>query len=74
MSAFLVNRCVCHDISFTEVKEYLNVHQVKSVTELQAADICCTKCQMCEPYIDLVIKTGEVEFQPGAYIGQKKYS
>ncbi|NET33420.1 MAG: hypothetical protein F6K19_15595 [Cyanothece sp. SIO1E1] len=74
MNPFLVNKCVCHNTSFEDIKKYVEEHQVKTVRELQASDICSTKCQMCEPYVELVIKTGEVEFVPGAYIGRKKSS
>jgi len=74
MNPFLVNKCVCHNMSFVDVKKYIEVHQIQTVRELQAADICSTKCKMCEPYVELVIKTDEVEFVPGAYIGRKKSS
>lgn len=74
MTPFLVKKCVCHDISIADVKEYVHENNIESVRELQAADVCSTKCQMCEPYIELMMKTGEVEFQPGAYMGRKKSS
>ncbi len=74
MTPFLVHKCVCHNIDFTDVKKYVEEHQIQDVKELQAAEVCSTKCQMCEPYVEILIKTGEVEFQPGAYIGRKKSS
>lgn len=74
MPSFLVHKCVCHDIEFVDVKEYVEEHSIDSVKELQAASVSSTKCQMCEPYVEMLIKTGEVEFQPGAYIGRKKSS
>lgn len=74
MTQFLVNRCVCHSISFEDVKQIAKAEQFESVRELRAAEVCSTKCKMCEPYLELMIKTGEVAFEPGAYIGRKKIS
>lgn len=74
MSSFLVHKCVCHDIEFTEIKKFIHENRVQSVKGLQAVELCSTKCKMCEPYVELVLKTGETEFQPGAYNGRKKSS
>ena len=74
MSPFLVHKCVCHHIEFVNVKEYVQEHNIETVSELQRDEVCSTKCQMCEPYVELMIETGEVEFKPGAYIGRKKSS
>lgn len=74
MSSFLVHKCVCHHIDFVDVKQYVQDNDIKSIVELQRDEICSTKCHMCEPYVELLLKTGEVEFEPGAYIGRKKSS
>lgn len=74
MSPFLVHKCVCHDIDFVNVKKYVEENNITTVTELQRDEVCSTKCHMCEPYVELMINTGEVEFKPGAYIGRKKSS
>lgn len=74
MSPFLVHKCVCHSIDFVDIKEYVKENSIETINELQKADVCSTKCHMCEPYIELMMKTGEVEFKPGAYIGRKKSS
>lgn len=72
MSGFKVNRCICQRLSFEEIKKYAREHELTSVKQLQANEICSTKCHMCVPYIEMVLETGETEFEPGAYIGRKK--
>ena len=70
MSSFLVHKCVCHDINFVDIKKYIIEQDISNVKALQDADICSTKCKMCKPYLELLLKTGEVEFEPGAYINE----
>ncbi len=74
MSRFLVNRCICQKRSFEEIKAYAKAHQITDIKELQAKEICSNKCHMCAPYVELVLETGEVSFEPGAYIGRKQSS
>ena len=74
MTSFLVHKCVCHNIDFIDVKKYVQENKIETVRELQRDEVCSTKCKMCEPYVELMIKTGDVEFKPGAYIGRKKSS
>lgn len=74
MGGFKVDRCVCQKISFDEIKDYARVHQITDIKQLQAREICSNKCHMCAPYVELVLETGEVSFEPGAYIGRKQSS
>jgi NAD(P)H-nitrite reductase large subunit len=71
MSQFLVSKCICHKRDFTEVKEYAEANDYATVEELQADDFCSCSCGLCIPYIHLMFKTGETEFEPGAYYKRK---
>ncbi len=68
MSNLLVNRCICHNKTFTEIKEFAKQEGMTDVSELQSADFCSNSCRMCEPYLDLMFETGETAFEPGAYL------
>ncbi|GAB5408545.1 MAG: hypothetical protein BalsKO_09100 [Balneolaceae bacterium] len=68
MSKLLVNRCICHDKTFTEIQEYVEQEGINEVAELQAEDYCSNNCRMCEPYLELMFETGETAFEPGAYL------
>ena len=59
-----VKRCICHKISFKEIKKIAIDKGFDTVKELRVEGICCTNCRMCEPYIKKMLKTGEVSFQP----------
>lgn len=59
-----VDRCICHQISFLEIKQIANERGIHSLQELQAEKICSTNCRLCEPYINKLLQTGEVSFQP----------
>lgn len=67
MSRFLVSKCICHSREFAEIKEYAEEHGLTSVEELQSEKFCSCGCGLCIPYIDLMFKTGETEFKPGAH-------
>ena len=62
-----VTKCVCHHRTFEELKAYAEEHNLTTVEELQDRDMCSCGCQMCKPYVELMLETGETEFAPGAY-------
>jgi bacterioferritin-associated ferredoxin len=61
-----VDRCICHQISFLEIKEISKQKGLKSIEELQELKISCTNCKLCVPYIELMFETGETVFNRGA--------
>lgn len=65
MSRSKVTKCVCHDRTFEEVKSYAAEQNLSSVDELQDHNYCSNSCGLCSPYIEVVLKTGQVEFTPG---------
>ena len=71
MNPYRVTKCVCKNITFKEIKVYAENHDMYSVEELRDAGICSSKCRMCDPYIRMMLKTGEIDFKPGAFLGNK---
>lgn len=57
-----VTRCVCHNLSFDELKRRSDAEGL-SFEELKARTRCATGCGMCEPYIQLMMLTGETRFR-----------
>lgn len=65
MSANNVTECICHDRGFEEIRRYANQYNLTSVDELQDRDYCSNHCGLCEPYVEIVLQTGQTEFEPG---------
>ncbi|PKD45029.1 (2Fe-2S)-binding protein [Rhodohalobacter barkolensis] len=61
-----VDRCICHEISFAEIKRIAREKGIKSLAEIQEKKIACTNCKLCTPYVKLVLETGETEFDRSA--------
>jgi len=74
MSDFLVNRCICHERSFEEIKEYAQQKGYKDLEDLQIDNYCSNGCRICAPYVEMVLETGETAFEPGAYYKRKNKS
>lgn len=72
MSRFLVTKCICHNKNFSEIKKYVEDHNIEKVEELQSQNYCSNGCGLCLPYIELMLETGEISFEPGAYYKRKK--
>lgn len=67
MSQFSVSKCICHNKEFSEIKEFIEKNNIHSVGQLQEQKYCSCGCGLCAPYIELMLETGEVSFEPGAY-------
>lgn len=59
-----VDRCICHQISFSEIKRISDENNVTSIEELQVRRVCSTNCRLCVPYIKLMLETGDTSFSP----------
>lgn len=57
----MVDRCVCHEISFAELKT-LAERDGLDIEGLKARGACCGGCALCEPYVRLMLRTGRTEF------------
>jgi NAD(P)H-nitrite reductase large subunit len=60
-----VNKCLCHNRSFEEIKMYAQKHDIDTIEELQARNICSCGCRMCLPYVEKMLATGKTSFKPG---------
>lgn len=60
-----INRCICHDITFVEIKEIAAGQNLSTIEELRQEKICSTQCKLCEPYIREMLRTGRTSFEPG---------
>lgn len=67
-----VVKCICHDRSFEEIKAYADAHNLMTVDELRNHDICSNGCRLCEPYVEVTLETGQIEFTPGEPYRKKR--
>jgi bacterioferritin-associated ferredoxin len=61
-----IDRCICHNISFEEIKKVAEIKDFQNLEELREANICSNSCKICGPYISEVLKTGRTSFIPGS--------
>jgi len=60
----MVDRCVCFDKKFSEMKRVSEKYGLKSVEELKHYFTFGENCKLCIPYVELMLKTGKTEFEP----------
>ncbi|HKK46677.1 MAG TPA: hypothetical protein VJ964_14220 [Balneolaceae bacterium] len=72
MSFNKVTKCICHDRTFEEVKDYADANDISSVGELQDLDYCSNSCGLCAPYVEVILETGQTEFTPGEPYRRKR--
>ena len=58
-----VNRCVCKELYFTELKKIADENNL-NFEQLQERTECSTECGLCEPYVRLMLKTGDTNIKP----------
>lgn len=62
-----VNRCICHKITFTQLKRLAEEEGLKTVYEIRDRGLASSKCKLCEPYVEKLLETGETSFKPVFY-------
>jgi len=60
--AMTLDRCVCFDVQFAELKTIAETHAVDSVEGLQAHADFGHNCTLCRPYVRRMLATGETVF------------
>ena len=60
----MVDRCICFNRTFSEIKIIADKHNIKSISELKKCITFGENCKLCIPYVELMLKTGEIEFEP----------
>src|SRR5690625_4698753 len=58
----VVDRCICHNISFEEIRKVAVEKELTTVEQLQTKNIWSTSCRLCEQYIEEVLVTGQASF------------
>lgn len=57
-----IDRCVCFSKTFAELKQIAEAQNVQSLRELQRHCVFGEKCQMCHPYVEAMLETGQTVF------------
>lgn len=57
-----IDRCVCFDVPFTELKEIADRTGARTVEELQVHRTFGMQCRLCHPYVRRMLRTGETVF------------
>ena len=60
----MVTRCVCFGKKFSELKKIALNYNIKTIEELQKYVRFGENCKRCHPYVNLMLKTGQTEFEP----------
>ena len=58
----MVTKCVCYDILFSEMKRVAHQTGATTLEELQQHVEFGWNCQMCHPYVRLMLRTGRIAF------------
>jgi bacterioferritin-associated ferredoxin len=67
-----ITKCICHDRTFEKIKAHAAKKNYSTVEELQEGDYCCNNCGLCAPYVEMMLETGETEFNPGDPFRKKR--
>jgi bacterioferritin-associated ferredoxin len=55
----MVTHCICYDISLEQLRDRARRDNL-DLEGLKNATGCCTGCGMCEPYVRVMLKTGQI--------------
>ncbi len=65
----LINRCVCFNVKFADVKKVMDENGFTTLDEVQSIIDVSKNCKLCRPYLEKMLETGETEFN---YIIEKE--
>lgn len=57
-----IDRCICHKITFSDIKKIANEKGYSTIEELQKANISSTNCKLCKPYVKEMLRSGKTSF------------
>lgn len=57
-----IDRCLCHDRTFASLKEISDSHGVSDLETLQKIVPFGNNCQLCHPYVRVMLRSGQVVF------------
>ena len=58
----MVNRCVCFNKRFVELKKIARRKEASTFSQLQQHAVFGRNCQRCRPYVNKMLATGETVF------------
>ncbi len=58
-----IDKCICSNITFSEVKEKALNENVKDIDGLLETIDVAKNCKLCLPYLNEMLKTGQTEFR-----------
>lgn len=58
----MVDRCVCYEKKFSEMKAVIDAKGLKSIEELRKYMVFGENCRICIPYIEMIFTTGKTSF------------
>lgn len=58
-----IDRCVCFDRTFADLKRVALATRASTVEALQAHATFGEKCGLCHPYVRRMLRTGETVFE-----------
>lgn len=59
---YVIDKCVCFDTTFKEMKTIMTDNDLKSIEELRKVKEVGTNCKLCVHYINEMIRSGKTEF------------
>ncbi|MDZ7771871.1 MAG: (2Fe-2S)-binding protein [Balneolaceae bacterium] len=72
MSRYKVDRCICRNRSFEEIRDYARRNDIDSVEVLKERSYCSDSCGLCEPYVAHLLCSGRTVFEPGEFYRKKE--
>lgn len=58
-----INRCRCSNRSFDELKQIAEQNRIRGLKKLKKQAGMNRYCQACAPYVHIMLKTGQTEFE-----------
>ena len=58
-----VKSCLCYQYTFFELMQMAKENRWSTVEQISGAVGCGTGCGLCRPYLQKMLRTGEVEFE-----------
>lgn len=62
MSGIRVDRCLCHGVTFADLKKVADSKEICELADLQQVMPFGMNCGLCRPYVRQMLRTGEIIF------------
>jgi NAD(P)H-nitrite reductase large subunit len=65
----MVDRCVCYEKTFSEMKALIDAKRLNTIEELKKYMVFGENCKICIPYVQMIFKTGKTSFDVIPFMG-----